>query len=116
MKCALFWDVTPCWSCNNRRFGETYHLLQSDNSRRTMNNVSINLKPKNVVLSSPILVTLMTEVIRSSETSVLTMATRYSSCSLTCPTSGSLWPNRGLRLSTKEPIAIRLVAKLEATQ
>jgi hypothetical protein len=28
MKNAVFWDVTPCRSCVNRRFGGTYRLLQ----------------------------------------------------------------------------------------
>jgi hypothetical protein len=26
MKNAVFWDVAPCWSWVNRRFGRTYHL------------------------------------------------------------------------------------------
>jgi phospholipid N-methyltransferase len=50
MKNGVFWDVTPCGSCKNRRFG-------------------------GVVPSSPILVTLMMEALSSSETSVLTRAT-----------------------------------------
>jgi hypothetical protein len=49
-KNGAFWDVTPCGSCKNRRFGC-------------------------VVPSSPILVTLMKEALGSSETSVLTRAT-----------------------------------------
>jgi hypothetical protein len=43
---GVFWDVTPCGSCKNRRFG------------------------------GPILVTLMKEALGSSETSVLKRATR----------------------------------------
>jgi hypothetical protein len=36
-------DVTPCGSCKNRRFGETYRLYhQGDNNRRARNNVSSN--------------------------------------------------------------------------
>jgi hypothetical protein len=27
MKNGVFWDVTPCGSCKNRRFGGTYRLL-----------------------------------------------------------------------------------------
>jgi hypothetical protein len=27
MKNGVFWVVTPCGSCNNRRFGETWRLL-----------------------------------------------------------------------------------------
>jgi hypothetical protein len=53
MKNDVFRDVTPCGSCNNRRFGGS-----------------------NVVPSSPILVTLMKEALSYSETSVLTRATR----------------------------------------
>jgi hypothetical protein len=57
MKNGVFWDVTPCGSCKNRRFGG--RLLVTAN-----------------VPSSPILVTLMKEALSSSETSVLTRATR----------------------------------------
>jgi hypothetical protein len=49
MKNGVFWDVTPCGSCKNRRFGGT---------------------------SLPTLVTLMKEAQSSSETSVITRATR----------------------------------------
>jgi hypothetical protein len=56
MKNAVFWDVTVCGSCQNGRFGETFTA--------------------NVVLTSPILVTLKMEAMRSSDTSVLTRATR----------------------------------------
>jgi hypothetical protein len=55
MKNRVFWDVTPCGSCKNRR------LL---------------LVTTRVVPSSPILVTLMKEALSSSETSVFTRATR----------------------------------------
>jgi hypothetical protein len=55
MKNAVFWDVTPCGSCKNR---SVLRLLVTAN-----------------VPSSPILVTPMMEVLRSSETSVLTRAT-----------------------------------------
>jgi hypothetical protein len=61
MKNCVFWDVTPCGTCNNRRFGgRTPGLLVT----------------ASVVPSSPILVTLMKEALNSSETSVLTRATR----------------------------------------
>jgi hypothetical protein len=29
MKNCVIWDVTPCGSCKNRRFGGTYRLLLS---------------------------------------------------------------------------------------
>jgi hypothetical protein len=56
MKNGVFWDVTPCGCCKNRRFGGTTQAC--------------------VVPSSPILVTLMKEAPGSSETSVLTTTTR----------------------------------------
>jgi hypothetical protein len=42
-KNAVFWDVAPCASCKNRRFGRTYRLdNQGDKNRWTRNNVSRN--------------------------------------------------------------------------
>jgi hypothetical protein len=67
MKTGVFWDVTSCGSCKNRRFGGTLVFLRS--VRRLLVTAS-------VVPSSPILVTLMKEALSSSETSVLTRATR----------------------------------------
>jgi hypothetical protein len=60
MKNGVFWDVMPCGSCKNRRFGSLCQLLVTTS----------------VVPSSPILVTLMKKALSSSETSVLTRATR----------------------------------------
>jgi hypothetical protein len=38
MKNAVFWDVTPCGSCKDRRFGGTYLLhLQGDRNLRARN-------------------------------------------------------------------------------
>jgi hypothetical protein len=68
MRNGVFWNVTPCGSCKNRRFGGTYRLHhQGDNNRGT----SYGSDP-----TSPILVTLMMEALSSSEKSVLTRATR----------------------------------------
>jgi hypothetical protein len=80
MKNAVFWDVTPCGFCKNRQFGGTYclHHLRVTN-RQARNNVSSVLRllvTANDVPSSPILITLMMEVIRCSETSVPTRPTR----------------------------------------
>jgi hypothetical protein len=42
-KNGVFWVVTPCGSCKNRRFGGTWHLLhQGDKNRWTRNNTSCN--------------------------------------------------------------------------
>jgi hypothetical protein len=41
MKNAVFWDMTPCRSCVNRRFGGTYHLhLQGRKIRERGTSVS----------------------------------------------------------------------------
>jgi hypothetical protein len=69
LKNGVFWDVTPCGSCKNRRFGGTCRLLHLRRVRRL-------LVAACVVPSSPILVTLMKEAPGSSETSVLTGVTR----------------------------------------
>jgi hypothetical protein len=63
MKNSVFWDVMQCGSCKNRRFGGTCSVRQL-------------LVAASVVPSSPILVPLMKEALSSSETSVLTRATR----------------------------------------
>jgi hypothetical protein len=68
MKNGVFWVVTPCGSCKNRRFGGTWSLL--------LRSVRRLLVAACVVPSSPIFVTLMKEAPGSSETSVLTRATR----------------------------------------
>jgi hypothetical protein len=65
-KNGVFWVVTPCGSCKNRRFGGTWRLLhQADKNRWTRNNTSMVflrsvrrlLVTASVVPSSPILVT-----------------------------------------------------------
>jgi hypothetical protein len=86
MKYVVFWDVTPCGSSKNPRFGGTYRFYhQCDTSRLAGNSVTVtsnrstlrrNTMCANVAPSSPILVTLMMEEIRSSETSVLTRGTQ----------------------------------------
>jgi hypothetical protein len=68
MKNSVFWYVTPCGSCKNRRFGRTYRLHhEGDKNRRAGSNVSSNVSSSllrllvtaNVVPSSPIIVALM---------------------------------------------------------
>jgi hypothetical protein len=34
MKNGVFWDVTPCGSCENRRFGGTWRLLHQGDKNR----------------------------------------------------------------------------------
>jgi hypothetical protein len=34
MKNGVFWVVTPCGSCTNRRFGETWRLLHQGDKNR----------------------------------------------------------------------------------
>jgi hypothetical protein len=63
MKEAIFWDVTPCGSCENTSFGGMYCLHHQG-------------KKNADVSSSLALFTLMMETIRSSEMSFLTRATR----------------------------------------
>jgi hypothetical protein len=38
---AVLWNVTPCGSCKNRRFGGTYLHLQGQNNQRTMGTLAI---------------------------------------------------------------------------
>jgi hypothetical protein len=66
---AVFWDVA-LWLRKNRHFGRTYRLYnQGGNNQRARNRLLVTV---NVVPSSPVLVTLMTEAILSSETPVFT--------------------------------------------
>jgi hypothetical protein len=67
MKNDIFWDVTPCGACKKRCFGRT---------SASIIRVQRASVASCVVPSSPSLVTLMKEALGSSETSVLTRATR----------------------------------------
>jgi hypothetical protein len=84
LKNSVFWDVTPCGSCKNRRLGGN-HLLhhQGEKNQRDRSNVSSIFRRVhqllvivNVICSPMILFTLIIEAISSSETSVLTRATK----------------------------------------
>jgi hypothetical protein len=44
-KNAIFWDVTPCGSCKNRRFGGTQRLHHQGDKNRLARNVSSNYQP-----------------------------------------------------------------------
>jgi hypothetical protein len=80
MKNAVYWGVTPCGYCKNRRFGGTCHIIirvtRIDELRTTLAIIS-NRSTLRKNTSSPILVTLRMEAILSSETSVLTRTTRH---------------------------------------
>jgi hypothetical protein len=69
LKNAVFWEVVPCDSYKNRRFGGPYRLHhQGDKNTSSVLQLLITV---NVLPISPILVTLMMEEILSSETWVL---------------------------------------------
>jgi hypothetical protein len=72
----VFWDVTTRGSCKNRPFGGTLRLLHRGAHLVFLRSVLRLLVTASVVSISPILVTLMKEALRSSETSVLTRSTR----------------------------------------
>jgi hypothetical protein len=67
MKNAVFLDITPHGSCKNRRFEGTY-CLHLRRVRRLL--VTANVFPSSLILA------LIMKTLRSSETSVLTRATR----------------------------------------
>jgi hypothetical protein len=73
MKNTVFWDVMPCGCCNNRRIGGRYRFHHQGDKNRSVFRL---LVIANVVPIAPILIALMMEVIRSSETFVLSRATR----------------------------------------
>jgi hypothetical protein len=75
---AVFWDVTSCGSCRNRRFGGDCFLhLQGRKNQQARNNVSSSLLlSANVVPRQQALPTLKMEAIRCTETLVLTRSTR----------------------------------------
>jgi hypothetical protein len=81
MKNGVFWDVTPCGSCKNRRFGGTQRLhhkgkQESVNTILCISSQRASVASYGYVPSSSLLVTLMIEELSSSETSALTRATR----------------------------------------
>jgi hypothetical protein len=49
LKNAVFWDVTPCGSCKNRRFLGTYRLHQVHKNQRARNSIP----PKRRLLQQP---------------------------------------------------------------
>jgi hypothetical protein len=55
MKDAVFWGVTPCSSCENRRFEGMYHLHhQGEQNQQTSKNISRRyVPPKRKFLQEP---------------------------------------------------------------
>jgi hypothetical protein len=45
MKNGVFWDVTPCGSCKNRRFGGTYRLFQQGETKLLTRNNTRCMSP-----------------------------------------------------------------------
>jgi hypothetical protein len=81
MQNTVFWDVKPCGSCENPTLWRSVThppsgRQESVSWERYLRRVSRLLVIDNVVPSSLILVTLMMEALRSSETSILTRATQ----------------------------------------
>jgi hypothetical protein len=53
MKNAVFWDVTPCRSCVNRRFGGTYHVhLRGRKIRERGTNVAADVDSHKIYTAS----------------------------------------------------------------
>jgi hypothetical protein len=51
MKNAVFWDVTPCGSCKNRRFREKGRLHhQGDKTRRARNKLAVTSHRGNTLI------------------------------------------------------------------
>jgi hypothetical protein len=77
LKNDVFWDVSPCGSCKNRRLGPSASIIRVTRIGELGTTLAVtSLVTADIVLSSPILVTLMKETLGYSETSVLTRAIR----------------------------------------
>jgi hypothetical protein len=80
-KNAIFWDIVPCGSCKNQHFRGMHRLSGLGTALTVTSNRSrsvLRLLVTANVPSSPILVNLITDAIRPSETSVLTRVTQRS--------------------------------------
>jgi hypothetical protein len=77
LKNAVFWDVATRGSSKSRRFRGKYHLYYQSQAVVFSHSLLQLLVILNAVPTSHICFTLMMEAIISSETSVLTRATRH---------------------------------------
>jgi hypothetical protein len=81
LKNTVFWDVAPCGSCKAPRLRGTYSLHHQGDKNSELGTTLVVVTSsrstlRSNVTGSPILVTLMMYVIHSSQTPVLTRATR----------------------------------------
>jgi hypothetical protein len=72
LKNGVFWDVTPCGSCKNRRFGGTWRLLHQMTKIGELGTTQAATSNRLTLRRN----TLMKEAPGTSETSVLTRATQ----------------------------------------
>jgi hypothetical protein len=52
LKNGVFWDVTPCGSCKNRRFGGIWRLLKSYNCQFVLKFLEVSFYFHHVVVST----------------------------------------------------------------
>jgi hypothetical protein len=80
MKNGVFWDVTPFRRSDSiirvTRISELGRTLDATSNRRKLRRNTKCVRPLLVTASTPIIITLTMEALRSSEMSVLTRATR----------------------------------------
>jgi hypothetical protein len=80
LKNGVFWLVTPCGSCKNRHFGGTWRLLHQGEKIGELGTTQAATSNRRTLRRNTkvfgIFVTLMKKAPGSSETSVLTRATR----------------------------------------
>jgi hypothetical protein len=99
MKNAIFCDVTQCGTCKSRRFGGTDRLRHQYYVYTVFLPSVRRLLVTAIVPSSSILVTLILEAIRSSETSVLKTATQHDT-----PEDGILHSHRRENIKSYIPL------------
>jgi hypothetical protein len=77
VKNGVFWDVTPCGSCKNRRLEElSVSFIRVTGIGELGTTLAVTSNRRTLLHLVFLLVTLMIEALSSSETSVLTRGTR----------------------------------------